>query len=251
MMTVVDHVMPWFMPSRTLATMIQAHDGAHISSRGTGMPMSQPATRIGLRPMRSVSAPVARLVSALVAPKATTKVVVAVNAVSPKVRSASSGRTVRSWPIIPPTSALTATSRQNWARFSRKPEPAPPGRRGERSCAGVERAVASAQSLGPTDEHGDVARVPCAASSWRRSLLARRVRTSPPPVRRAARLRAASRARRGSAPGTCPARTRCAGGRRATVRRNPSAARSGVLSTGRPAARQASMPPSSSPRMCS
>ena len=39
------------------------------------MPMSQPATRTGLRPTRSVRAPVARLVSALVAPKATMNVV--------------------------------------------------------------------------------------------------------------------------------------------------------------------------------
>ena len=39
----------------------------------------------------------------------------------PEHRSASSGSTVRSWPIIPPTSALTPTSRENCARFSRSP----------------------------------------------------------------------------------------------------------------------------------
>src|SRR5947208_585530 len=49
------------------------------------------------------------------------KVSAAVNAVKWNSRSASNGRTVRSWPIIPPTRALTLTSRQNWARFCRSP----------------------------------------------------------------------------------------------------------------------------------
>ena len=42
MITVVDQVSPWLMPSRTLAAMIHPHDGAHINSSGTGSPMSQP-----------------------------------------------------------------------------------------------------------------------------------------------------------------------------------------------------------------
>ena len=50
MMTVVDHVRPWLTPSSTLANTTHPHVGAQISSSGTGMPMSQPATSTGLRP---------------------------------------------------------------------------------------------------------------------------------------------------------------------------------------------------------
>ena len=50
MMTVVDQVRPWLTPSSTLATTTQPQVGAQISSSGTGRPMSQPATRTGLRP---------------------------------------------------------------------------------------------------------------------------------------------------------------------------------------------------------
>ena len=50
MITVVDQVRPWFTPSSTLAKMTQPHVGAHINRSGTGRPMSQPATRTGLRP---------------------------------------------------------------------------------------------------------------------------------------------------------------------------------------------------------
>ena len=50
MMTVVDQVRPWLMPSSTLAAMTQPQVGAQMSSSGTGRPMSQPATRTGLRP---------------------------------------------------------------------------------------------------------------------------------------------------------------------------------------------------------
>jgi hypothetical protein len=50
MMTVVDQVRPWLMPSRTLAKTIQSQDGPKISSTGTGTAMSQPATSTGLRP---------------------------------------------------------------------------------------------------------------------------------------------------------------------------------------------------------
>ena len=151
MMTVVDQVRPWLMPSRTLAAMIQPQLGAQISRSGTGTPMSQPATRTGLRPMRSVRAPAARLVSALVAPKAMMKLVVAVNAVSPKVRVAISGSTVRSWPTMPPTSALTPTRRLNWARFWRSPNRGAVGAV-TGSVASLMRAVlrsTQAQSSGP------------------------------------------------------------------------------------------------------
>ena len=50
MITVVDQVSPWLTPSSTLAKITHPHVGAHISSSGTGMPMSQPATSTGLRP---------------------------------------------------------------------------------------------------------------------------------------------------------------------------------------------------------
>ncbi len=113
MMTVVDQVSPWLMPSSTLATTIQLHDGAQINSSGTGTPISHPATSTGLRPMRSDNVPAKKLVAAFTAPNAAMKVSVAVNAVSPNSSLASSGSTVRSWPIIPPTSALTPTRREN------------------------------------------------------------------------------------------------------------------------------------------
>ena len=50
MITVLDQARPWLMPSRTLATMIQPHSGAQMSSSGTGSPNSQPATSTGFRP---------------------------------------------------------------------------------------------------------------------------------------------------------------------------------------------------------
>ena len=84
--------------------------------------MIQPATRTGLRPYRSDRVPAKKLVAALTMPNAAMKVSVAVKAVSPNSSSASSGRTVRSWPIMPPTSALTPTSSENWARFCAQPQ---------------------------------------------------------------------------------------------------------------------------------
>ena len=57
MMTVVDQVRPWLMPSSTFATMTQPQVGAQISSSGTGTATSQPATRTGLRPYRSDQRP--------------------------------------------------------------------------------------------------------------------------------------------------------------------------------------------------
>ena len=50
MMTVVDQVRPWLMPSSTFAATTHAQLGAQISSSGTGSPISQPATSTGLRP---------------------------------------------------------------------------------------------------------------------------------------------------------------------------------------------------------
>jgi hypothetical protein len=55
--TVVDQVSPWLIPSSRLATITQDHDGAQISSSGTGTATNQPATSTGLRPKRSIQVP--------------------------------------------------------------------------------------------------------------------------------------------------------------------------------------------------
>ena len=57
MITVVDHVRPWFTPSRQFAAITQPHDGAQISRSGTGTPTTHPASRTGRLPNRSASAP--------------------------------------------------------------------------------------------------------------------------------------------------------------------------------------------------
>ncbi len=81
MMTVIDHVRPWFTPSNTLANTIQFQVGAQINISGTGRPINQPATRTGLRPTRSESVPAKKLVIALTTPNAAMNVSVAVKAV--------------------------------------------------------------------------------------------------------------------------------------------------------------------------
>ena len=53
MITVVDQVSPWLTPSSTLAATTQCQAGAHISTKGTGIATSHPATRTCLRPKRS------------------------------------------------------------------------------------------------------------------------------------------------------------------------------------------------------
>ena len=66
--------------------------------------------------------------------------------------SASSGSTVRSWPSMPPTRALTATSRLNWARLARSPSRMRRGVGGGGRSRGRPpgvRPVAVAQSSGP------------------------------------------------------------------------------------------------------
>jgi hypothetical protein len=50
MMTVVDQVKPWLMPSRRFANRIQFQLGAHIRRKGTGTATSHPATSTCLRP---------------------------------------------------------------------------------------------------------------------------------------------------------------------------------------------------------
>ena len=105
---------------------IQPQDGARMIRIGTGSPTSQPATRTGFRPNRSANAPAARLVKALAIPKATTNVSAETKPVRPKTSVARSGTTVRSWPTIPPTRALTTTSSANWPTFARNPRTGSP-----------------------------------------------------------------------------------------------------------------------------
>jgi hypothetical protein len=57
MMTVVDQVSPWLIPSKTLAATTQPQLGAQISSNGTGRATSQPTIKTGLRPNRSENVP--------------------------------------------------------------------------------------------------------------------------------------------------------------------------------------------------
>lgn len=64
MLTVIDQVKPWLRPSRTFAATTHPQDGAQASAKGTGIPISQPATRSCLRRKRAVSVPAARFVRA-------------------------------------------------------------------------------------------------------------------------------------------------------------------------------------------
>jgi hypothetical protein len=121
MITVMDHAIAWLAPSSTLARSIHHHAGAMMMRKGTGRASSQPATRIGLRPIRSESRAAARLMTAFVTPKLTMNEVIAVFEVRPNSCSPRSGSTVRSSPTIAPTKALSSTSRENWGRFSLRP----------------------------------------------------------------------------------------------------------------------------------
>jgi hypothetical protein len=71
MMTVVDHVSPWLTPNSTLATTIQAQEGAHPSRNGMGKARIHPVTSTGFGPTRSEMVPAKKLVTAFTAPKAT------------------------------------------------------------------------------------------------------------------------------------------------------------------------------------
>jgi hypothetical protein len=79
----------------------------------TGSAAIHPTTSTRLRPWRSARCPAARLANALVMPNATRNANVADADATPKSRSASSGRTVRSIPTIAPTNALMTTSSVN------------------------------------------------------------------------------------------------------------------------------------------
>src|SRR5438445_659950 len=121
MITVVDQHKPWLTPSSTLANTIQPQLGAQMMSSGTGSPASQPATRSGLRPIRSASCPANRLASDLTMPKLIRKERTTVFETSPKSAWAMSGTTVRSSPTIAPTKALTTTSSVNWRQLAPRP----------------------------------------------------------------------------------------------------------------------------------
>ena len=205
MITVVDQVRPWLTPSSTLAAMTQPQFGAQISSGGIGSAASHPATSTGLRPNRSDRVPAKKLVTALTAPNARMNVSALLNAARWKVCSASSGTTVRSWPRVPPTSALTATSSENWARLARRPSrtPAPGGGLADRAgpAAGggggasgeVTRCSPAPARWHPPSPAGRRSGPPrrCARPAparWRRWRPARRARTwsrpaGPPPGR--------------------------------------------------------------------
>ena len=90
-------------------------------SSGTGRPIIQPATRIFLRPIRSLSPPANRFASAFVTPNVTMNERTAVREVRPKSCSASRGRTARSRPTMPPTNALMTTSSTNCRQLALRP----------------------------------------------------------------------------------------------------------------------------------
>jgi len=113
MRTVIDQVSPWLIPSRRFAAMTHPHEGAHIKSRGTGNPTSQPVRRTRLGPKRSARRPATRLLGAFAIPKVTRKREVASPDASPNSLSARRGIRDRSWPTRAPTSALIPTSRVN------------------------------------------------------------------------------------------------------------------------------------------
>ena len=80
--------------------------GASPIRSGIGTATSQPITSSRFLPTRSARPPAARLVTALAAPKASTKARMAVFERRPKSCWPTSGRTLRSKPTIPPTSAF-------------------------------------------------------------------------------------------------------------------------------------------------
>ena len=116
MMTVVDHVKPWLMPSSTLAKTIQPQLGAQMMSNGTGSANSQPVTRpvcgrLDRRGFRRRSS------SRLHRSEGDDERQRGRESGEMERAGRRSGKTVRSWPIIPPTSALTPT-RSGTARGS-------------------------------------------------------------------------------------------------------------------------------------
>ena len=191
------------MPSSTLAATIHPQFGAMISISGTGTANSQPASSTGLRPYRSEKAPANQLVIALVIPNATTYVKVNVYRSARRRRSASSGSTVCSWPTIPPTRALTATSSANCGGVRAQAEPERRRRAGGHGPRPQRPAGARPSRRGPRrPPRGPGDRRAPARS--RQSSPARRARTSSPPARPAGRGGGSAPSSTWRAPGRCP-----------------------------------------------
>src|SRR6266850_2079471 len=127
------------MPRSTFAAITQLQAGAHINRKGTGSPAIHPATSSGFRPARSDQRPAATFVTAFTTPKLTMKDRIAAFDAKPNSRSASSGKTARSRPTIPPTNALTTTSSENWRQLRPNPSarPASAGEASGREVSGA------------------------------------------------------------------------------------------------------------------
>ena len=98
-------------------------EGASPIRSGTGSATSQPATSSRLRPRRSASAPAARLVNALAAPKATTKARIAEVERRPKSCLPTSGSTLRSRPTIAADERVQADEQAELASVRAQPQP--------------------------------------------------------------------------------------------------------------------------------
>src|SRR5215216_3129804 len=121
MTTVIDQARPWLTPRKTLAVTTQPQLGATAINSGTGSASAQPSSSSRRRPTRSASAPAPRFGNDLASPKATMNERTAALEPTPKSSLPISGSVERSSPTIAPTKALMATSRLNWAAFSRRP----------------------------------------------------------------------------------------------------------------------------------
>ena len=121
MFTVIDQARPWFIPSNTLAKIIQFQSGANNKINGTGKPNNHPNTSILFLPHLSDILPANRFKTALTAPKlAINETINALDSI-PNSSLPMSGTTVCSRPIIAPTNALTKTRMENWLIFCLKP----------------------------------------------------------------------------------------------------------------------------------
>ena len=161
MMTVVDQVRPWLMPSSTLATTTQPQRRRPDQQQRHGEADEPAGDEDGLAAVAVREGAGEEVGRGLGRAEGDDERERGGERGEAELRSASSGRTVRSWPIIPPTRALTPTSSENWARFARSPRwtgAARPGRAGAVIGAGLQRRpVAVGPVVGSADEHGDVA----------------------------------------------------------------------------------------------
>ena len=232
--------------------MTQPQCGAQISSSGTGRPISQPATRTGLRPYRSDRVPAARLVSALVMPKATMKVS---GGGERAEREDLLGQQRQHGAFLADHAADEGVDRDEQGELGQvgaQPEPDRRCRRGGGHRPGARAwPVAAAQSSGPPTRTASRGARPVRAG-WRRSRRVRRARTSPSSAGRqlGRAARRGHRARHGGRRAGARRRTRCPG-----ARRRPVAASIWSGPTSRVVAQRlrrrrssAATPPASSPR---